>query len=80
MVTSISLGVALIRVLKRRRGDVIGSSPHKHLLLTMLSSSLGLVETLKSAIVSLIESPMLVDGDIVLTELSDDGVVGYNGS
>ena len=44
----------------------------------MLGSGLSLVEALKSTIVTFVKSPMLLDGDIVLAELSYDRVVCNN--
>ena len=44
----------------------------------MLSSGLSLVEALKSTIVTFVKSPMLMDWDIVLVELSYDCVVCHN--
>ncbi len=44
----------------------------------MLSSGLSLIEALQSTIVTFVESPMLMDWDIVLVELSYDCVVCHN--
>jgi len=44
----------------------------------MLCSGLSFVKALKSTIVTFVKSPMLLDWDIILAELSYDSVVCHN--
>ena len=52
--------MSFITKIKRRGRNVVGTSPLEDLLLTVLFSSLGLVESLKVTVVALIESVTLV--------------------
>jgi len=60
--------------------DIIGSSPLKNLLVTILGSSLGLVETLETSIMSLIQSPVLMEWDPITIKFISDGVISLDGS
>ncbi len=52
--------VPLVIDVQRWWWDIVASSPLQHLLLTMLSRCLRLIESLKCSIMPLIESPVFV--------------------
>ena len=52
--------MSFITKIERRGRNIVGTSPLEDLLLTVLFSSLGLVESLKVTVVALIESVTLV--------------------
>lgn len=60
--------------------DVIAASPDCHLVLTVLRCRLCLVKALKSSVVTLVESPVLVDRDPVAVQLRGQGVEGSDGT
>lgn len=55
----------LVRFFKFRRRNVITSSPYLHLLLPVLFHCLKFVKSLKSSIVTFVESPVLMNGNVV---------------
>ena len=61
-------------------GDVEGSAPDQHLSLAVLLGSFGLVEAGESSVVTLVQSPGLLDWDSSLTGLFQDGVEGDLGA
>lgn len=56
-------GESLVFLLERGRGNVVRATPYKHLLLAMLRCSLSFVQSLKGAIVTLIQAPVAVNGN-----------------
>lgn len=72
--------MARIVSLKLRRWDIIASSPNLHLILTVFFHSFQLVETLQCSVMSLIESPILDDRDVVAIKFLSGIVEGLNGS
>lgn len=62
------------------RWDVIRSSPLQYLRFTVFGGGFGLVESLKSTIVPLVQSPVLVVGNPGQIELVGDCVVCLDGS
>jgi hypothetical protein len=64
---------------KCRGRNIIASPPNLHLVLTMLLDSFQFVEPLECAVVSLIQSPIFDDRNIVTIELLCSIVEGLNG-
>jgi hypothetical protein len=60
--------------------NIIRSSPNKNLLLTVLLGGLCLIQTLQSAIMSLIKPPVLIMRNPREIKLIRDRVVGLDGS
>ena len=61
-VRRIVVGIALVPVFEGRRTGVEAAAPDENLVLAVLRSSLGLVETLQRSVVTLVETPGLDDG------------------
>lgn len=60
--------------------DIEASSPDLNLFLAMFLHGFKFVETLKSSVVTFVESPFLDDGDIVAVNFVSRIVEGLNGS
>jgi hypothetical protein len=60
--------------------DIIRSSPNKNLVFAVLFGSLGFIQALQSAVMSLVESPVLVMRNPGEIKLIRDGVVSLDGS
>ena len=72
--------ISLIIRFKGRRSDVKGSSPLMDLFGTILGSSFSFVESLKSAIVSLIEMEVLDNRDVGFIDTVENVPAGVDGS
>jgi hypothetical protein len=80
LVAAVKPGVTLIIERELGRGDVEASAPLSDLLFTVLGGSLGLVESLKVAVVTLVESPGALGGQPQGVHLSGDVVPGLDGA
>ena len=80
-VASLIFGVAFFVVFSDSIGsDVKATTPYEHLLLTILSSSLALVETLEHAVVLFVQAPALLYGDPILVHGVEHVVEGLDGA
>ena len=79
-VTGIELGVAGIVLREGQRGDIVAAAPDLDLGVAVLLGGLGLVEALEVAVVLLIETPALLDGNPVEVHVVEDVVEGLDGS
>jgi len=70
--------VSLVAQFKSRRWDVVTASPLEDLFFSVLFSSLNFVKSLEVTVMTLVKSPRFVVGDIELSHLSGDVVVGLN--
>jgi len=79
-VARVKFGVSLIIQGKLRGRHIKAASPQLHLFLSMLGSGLSLVEALKSTIMTFVKSPMLLNWDVMASELTGDCVICHNGA
>jgi len=80
LVANIIVGVSFISFFKRRRGDVVTSSPDFNLVFTVLGCSFRLVETLEGSVMSFVESPTSGDGEVQGSHILSSDVVSLDGS
>ena len=73
------LGVLIVRIDLRRRGG-IGAAPDHELLVAVLLADLGLVLALQSAVVTLVETPVALDGNPQTIGLVKGDVGGVDGT
>lgn len=78
-VSLIIFGVSLVVLIELGWRDIIASSPYLHLLFAMFLNSLQFIQTLQCTIVSLIESPISNDGDVVAIDLISSIIIGLYG-
>ena len=77
-IARVEFRMALIIKGKFRGRNIKAASPQFNLFLTMLSSSFGLIETLKSTIMTFIKSPMLLNWNVMAAELSCNCVISHD--
>jgi len=70
--------VSLVAHLKSWRWDVVAASPLEDLLFSVLLSSLDFVKSLEATVMTLVKSPGFVMGDVQLSHLNGDVVIGLN--
>lgn len=79
-ITRITSRMEFMIVLHFRWRLVVGSSPPQDLVFAMHFDDFLLVVSDERAVVSLIESPLFIDGNVFLAHLHQDHVDGTNGS
>ena len=72
------MGIARVARLERRRTDIEGTAPDKHLFVAVLCRGIGLVETLQRAVVALVELPGFDDGQPLAIHLAEHDVEGVD--
>lgn len=68
-----------IIILEWWRGDIIAAPPDLHLILPVFLHGLQFVQSLQCSVVSLVESPVLDDGDVVAIEFLSRVVESLDG-
>ncbi len=69
-----------IAILQLRRRNIIASSPYLNLFLAMFLNRFEFVQSLQCSIVSLIEPPVLDDGNVMAIKFLSGVVKGLDGS
>jgi len=77
-VSAVKTGVSLVIYVNLRRRNVKRAAPNKHLLFAVFLGSLGLVETCKSPVGTLVESPRFVMRNPERVHLLGENVIGFN--